>query len=63
MVCQHPDKSCAHRDCDNGYMFLICHLTTYLKSYVNLWVGTFEISHQLAIFGGHWSGARGDIKY
>ena len=29
VVCHHNDKLGNHRHCENGYMFLICHLTSY----------------------------------
>lgn len=28
-VCHHNDKLGNHRHCENGYMFLICHLTSH----------------------------------
>ena len=38
------------------------HVTTCLTGYVNLWV---EATHGklLPMFGVHWSGASGDVKY
>ena len=39
MLCHYLDKSCDHKHCDSGaIMFLICHATTCLKGYANLWV-------------------------
>ena len=27
-LCPYADKSCAHKHCDNGHMFLICYVTS-----------------------------------
>ena len=28
MLCDYADKSCDHKHCDGGDMFLICHVTS-----------------------------------
>ena len=47
-------------------MFLICHVTSrehILKFHVNLWVETRHVESLLAMFGGYWSSASGDIEH
>ena len=47
--------------------FLICHVTSREHIFKGLYkfiAGRFlMVSHHLAMFGGHWSSASGDIKY
>ena len=38
-------------------------LDTCLNDYVNLWGKPLTVIHNLAMFGGHWTSASGDIKY
>ena len=62
MLCHYADKSCGHKHCDGGDMFLICHVA----SCEHMFKGLCEFmsgSHHLAMFGGHWSSACGDIMY
>ena len=57
MLCHHPNKSCDHRHCDSGNMFLICRVTSGdlefkgLCDYGKL-IGK-SVSHYLFMFRGH----------
>ena len=64
MLCHYADKFRDHKHCDGGDMFLICHVTSH--EHMFKWLCKFmggTVSHHLAMFGGHRSSARGDIKY
>ena len=38
-------------------------MNTCLKFHVNLWVETRHVESLLAMFGGYWSSASGDIEH
>ena len=57
MLCHHPNKSCDHRHCDSGNMFLICHVTSGDLEFKGLCdcgklIGK-SVSHYLFMFRGH----------
>ena len=63
VVCHHPDKSCDHKHCDSGDMFLVCHVASRKHA---IWIYGWKfptMSHHLAVFGGHWTYANANIKY
>ena len=35
-ACDHPDRSCSHKHCDSGDMFLICHVTSHKHMFKGL---------------------------
>ena len=66
MVYHQPDKFGDHRHCDSGDMFIICQLTLQNHKFKILcdygWKA-LTASHHFAMFRGHWSSRREDIKY
>ena len=66
-VCHDPDKSCNHEHCDSGDMFSIQHVTSreYMFKDLSEFPGwkSLTLRHHLAMFGGHWFSASGDMKY
>ena len=63
---QHPDRFGDHMHCDIGdIMLLICHETSsdhMFKGLCELMNGSSPLQVTVAMFGGHWVSANGDIK-
>ena len=57
MLCHYADKSCDHKYCDGGDIFLICHVT----SREHMFKGFCEFMGTM--FGRHWSITIGDMNY
>ena len=48
----------------NCFQFVMWpHVNTCLNGYVNLWMKSFTVSHNLVMSDCHWSSAYGDVKY
>lgn len=58
MLSHYADRFCDNKHCvDEDIMLLICQVTSREHRL------PVTVSHYLAMFRGHWSSARGTIKY
>ena len=67
MLRHYADKSYDHKHCDEGDMFLICHVTSHEHMFKGLCEFMGGSSSRwvtiLPCFYGHWSSASEDTKY